>query len=439
MKKTRLTVAASVLLAAAHGAHAGTAAGTQISNTATATYVDSGSVARTATSNTVITTVQQVASLTLSTGASKQAAATAQVVFAHTVTNTSNGADTFTLAQVNSGAFSMANVVFYADADGNGVADNATPITSTGSVAAGNTFKFVAVATLPAGVTTGTANTMTVTATSGFNAAVKATSTDTTTVGAAALLDITANSSGAGALGAGPGAEQNAVVTNTVAPGATTRFVLNLTNGGGTADTFALQASTDGSFGGLNLPSGWTVVFKDSTGAVITNTTVNAGATNIVYADVTPASGAANGTTDLYFRGHSATSGVEDKIHEAVTVAANATQVTLVKKQSLDANCDGQSDNNVFTTEPITSGAIPGACIRYQITATNTGVANVTSVVINDDIPANTTYHVSNPVAATLGSILTVLTGPVTALTTGVPILLPNQSASMSFGVRINP
>jgi hypothetical protein len=63
--KTRLTVAASLLLAIAHSANAGTAAGTQISNTATATYVDSGLVSRTATSNTVVTTVQQVAALTL--------------------------------------------------------------------------------------------------------------------------------------------------------------------------------------------------------------------------------------------------------------------------------------------------------------------------------------------------------------------------------------
>jgi hypothetical protein len=434
--KTRLTALATLLLVAAHGAQAGTAAGTQISNTATATYVDSGSVARTATSNTVVTTVQQVASLTMTAGTSKTGAASTNVVFAQSLTNTSNGADTFALTSANTGNFSMANVQFFADANGDGIADNATPITSTGSVAAGATFKFVAVATLPGGVTNGNTNSLVVTATSGFNATVKATSTDTTTVGTGSTMDITANGSG---LGAGAGAEATAQVTNTVAPGTTTRFTLNLNNGGGIADTFNLAASTDGTFGTTTLPSGWTVVFKDSTGAVITSATVNANSTTIVYADVTPPAGAPTGTTDIYFRALSPTSNVKDIIHDAVTVNPAATQVNLVKTQALDANCDGVADT-AYSTVPITTGAVPNACIRYQITATNTGSTNVTNVQILDDIPANTTYYAgNNPVTATLGNILTVLTGPVTNLTAGVGTLTPNQSATMAFGVRINP
>jgi uncharacterized repeat protein (TIGR01451 family) len=431
----RSTTIAALMLAASYGAHAATPAGTQISNTASATYND-GTGTKTATSNTVVTTVQQVASVTMPAGTTKTGAASTQVVFAHSVTNTGNGADTFALTAAQSGAFTMANVQFFADADGNGVADNATPLTSTGSIAAGGTFKFVAVATLPAGAANGTSNSLAVTATSGFNTAVKATSTDTTNVGSGSTMDITANASG---LGAGAGAEANAVVTNTVAPGVSTRFTLNLNNGGGIADTFNLAASTDGTFGTTTLPSGWTVVFRDSTGAVITSATVNANSTTVVYADVTPPAGATAGTTDIFFRALSPTTNVKDILHDAVTVNPNATQLNLVKTQALDANCDGTADGP-YSSAPITAGALPGACIRYQITATNTGTTNLTSVTINDDIPANTTYYAGdNPVSSTLGSILTVLTGPVTTMTAGVPTLTPNQSATMQFGVRINP
>jgi len=438
--KTRLTVLASLMLVAAHGAQAGTAAGVQISNTATATYVDSTATSRTATSNTVITTVQQVASVTINTGANKTAAASTTVVYAHTVTNNGNGSDTFNLTEANTGQFQMANVVFYADANGDGIADNATAITSTGPLAAGATFKFVAVATLPAGAANGNTNALTVTATSVLTNTVKATSVDTTTVGAGASMDITANGTGSGAQGYGPGAEAGAMVTNVTAPGSATRFVLYLNNNGGTADTFNLQSSLDNSvFGTGALPNGWTVVFRDSTGAIITSSTVAAGGSVQVYADVTPSAGATAGTTDVYFRAVSPTSGVKDTIHDAVTVNPAAMQVSVVKMQAIDAGCDGTADT-AFSTAPITTGALPGACIRYTITATNNGVSNVTQVQINDDIPANTTYYAgNNPVTATLGSILTVLTGPVSALTTSQVTLTPGQSTSMSFGVRINP
>jgi len=50
---------------APQAASAQTAAGTSIGNQASATYTDSSSVSRTATSNVVTTIVQQVASLTL--------------------------------------------------------------------------------------------------------------------------------------------------------------------------------------------------------------------------------------------------------------------------------------------------------------------------------------------------------------------------------------
>lgn len=438
--KTRLSlVAAATLMAVAHGASAApTAAGTQITNKATATYTDSTGT-KTAESNTVITTVQQVASVALSAGTAKNAAAGGTVAYAHTVTNTGNGADTFTLSQTNTGTAAVTGVQFFLDANGDGVADNATPITSTGSLPVGGTFKFVAVATLTAGSATGSTNAMTVKATSAFNAggSGSASAVDTTTISAGAVMDITANGPGTGAQGAGPGAEASAVDVKTTTAGVMTSFTMYLNNAGGTQDTFNLSASTDGTFGTTVLPSGWTVVFKDASGAVITSATVAAGGNVKVTAEVTPVAGTAPGTTDIFFRALSPTSGVQDKIHNAVTVAAANSLFELVKTQALDANCDGVADT-AFSSAPITSGAVPGACIRYTIVGTNKGATTINAVVIRDDIPAHTTYH-SGSQSSVLGNLLAPLVGGlVTYVEASGYGLTPGQSNTMVFGVKID-
>ena len=434
--KTRLKlVAATALLAAANGAYAATAAGTVITNVATATYNDSTGT-KTVNSNPVITTVQQVASLTLSAGTTKSAGAGTSVAYAHTITNTGNGGDSFLLSQTSTGTLALTGVVFYLDANGDGVADNATPITTTGALATGATFRFVAVATLPAGAANGTTNTMTVTATSAFNGAIKATATDTTNVSAGAVIDITANSAGAGAPGAGPGVEAAAVDTKTTTAGTMTSFVLFLNNTGGSPDTFNLAASTDATFGTTVVPTGWTVVFKDSNGAVITNATVAAGGNVRVTAEVTPPAGTAPGTTDLYFRAISGT-GVADRIHAAVTVAAADSLVELVKTQALDANCDGIADGP-FSSAPITAGAVPGACIRYTIVGTNKGVTTINLMVMNDVIPTHTTYHAGAAANTLLGTILAPVAGAVGNVSASVGNLAPGQSNTMSFGVKID-
>src|SRR6185295_4415583 len=41
-------------------------------------------------------------------------------------------------------------------------------------------------------------------------------------------------------------------------------------------------------------------------------------------------------------------------------------QVQIVKSQALDAGCDGLADG-AYTLANITTGAVPGACLRYQI------------------------------------------------------------------------
>ena len=196
---------AGVIATAPAPALAAPAAGTAIGNQASASYTDASNTPRTVTSNVVTAIVQQVASLTLAQSASRTVAVGSQVSYPVTLTNTGNGGDAFNLSFTQGGAFAFTSVVFYADANGDGVADNAIPITATAAMAAGDVFRFVAVGTVPGSAVAGNANGLVVTATSGFNASVSANVTETTTVTSNAVVSVTkAMSSGSGLPGSGP-------------------------------------------------------------------------------------------------------------------------------------------------------------------------------------------------------------------------------------------
>lgn len=191
-------------------AAAQTAAGTSIGNQASATYTDSSSVSRTATSNVVTTIVQQVASLTLTANGAKTASPGSPVFYPHTLTNTGNGSDSFTLtlAPAQSGAFTLTNTHIYIDANGDGIPDNFTDLTGTQvTVAPGaaNAFKFVITGTVPSSATAGQTNNFSVTATSVFDNTKSANNTDITTATSNAVINVTKSmSSNSGAAGSGP-------------------------------------------------------------------------------------------------------------------------------------------------------------------------------------------------------------------------------------------
>ncbi len=186
-------------------AQAAPAAGTAIGNQASATYTDASSTPRTVTSNVVIAIVQQVASLTLTQNASRTVSVGSQVSYPLTLTNSGNGTDTFSLASSQSGAFAFTSVVFYADANGDGVADNTTPITSSGALAMGEVFRFVAIGTVPGTASSGNANSLVVTATSSFSPALNASVTESTTVTSNAVIAVTKSMSAPNGLpGSGP-------------------------------------------------------------------------------------------------------------------------------------------------------------------------------------------------------------------------------------------
>ncbi|WP_342618128.1 hypothetical protein [Rhodoferax sp. GW822-FHT02A01] len=178
------------------------AAGTTIGNQASVTYTDSSSLQQVATSNLVQTTVAQVGSLALTNGNSKTVAAGQTAYMPHTLTNTGNGTDSFTI-QATGTAFTKVEI--FADADGDGLPDNTTPLCSSSgaplctagfstSVAGGGTFKYVVALTVsgsaPAGLITPSATTTATAGTPALYLTSTASNTDAVTVTSAAAFQV---------------------------------------------------------------------------------------------------------------------------------------------------------------------------------------------------------------------------------------------------------
>lgn len=171
-------------------------AGTLIGNQASATYKDQSLTVRTVLSNTVVTEVLQVNAFTLAQDNDRSANAGSQVFFPHTVTNMGNGPDTYTLAAADLASgdvfdFGAANIKIYIDANGDGNPDNYTPITTTGMIPAGGSFRFVVAATVPTNATPTQTGKVAVTATSSDGSLSVITNTDTATVTTGAVMEVT--------------------------------------------------------------------------------------------------------------------------------------------------------------------------------------------------------------------------------------------------------
>jgi trimeric autotransporter adhesin len=180
------------------------AAGTNISNIATATYTD-GSTTRTVTSNEVKTTVTQVGSFRLVQDVTTSANQNSEVQFQHTLYNDGNGTDTFKidLTNLTGDSWDFKDIKVFLDADGDGKADSNTPLTLGASgtdvtVVAGGKVNLIVVATTAGAVSNATAGKLELSATSKIisadttaTAADKTkTNTDTATITAGAVFAV---------------------------------------------------------------------------------------------------------------------------------------------------------------------------------------------------------------------------------------------------------
>jgi uncharacterized repeat protein (TIGR01451 family) len=136
-------LAASFLIGSVGALAAPAPANTVIGNQASASYQDASGNAQVATSNLVQTTVQQVGSFTLDGKSAtnspldvvntKSGAAGAVIYMPHVLTNTGNGADSFSIKVDSSTKFTKVEI--YNDTNFDGLPDSATPLctgTATG-------------------------------------------------------------------------------------------------------------------------------------------------------------------------------------------------------------------------------------------------------------------------------------------------------------------
>jgi uncharacterized repeat protein (TIGR01451 family) len=187
----RAMIGASALALTAAGVAAAVAApraGERIGNQAAATY-SSGGQTYSVQSNVVETTVAEVYGVGLTADTSRAATPGGFVFYPHTVTNTANTPDGFTLATAPATGLALDNVLIYADANQDGQPDGA-PITATTALQPGASFPFLVRGTVPAGASPGATGTFTITATSQADAGTTASNTDTVTVTSGAVISL---------------------------------------------------------------------------------------------------------------------------------------------------------------------------------------------------------------------------------------------------------
>lgn len=372
-------VAGGLVASAPGTALAAPAAGTVIGNQATATYNDAGGTPRTATSNLVQTTVSQVKSFTLTANGARTASAGQTVYYPHTITNTGNGTDTysFTSPVATGGAFAHTGPgpggtpVYYIDADGNGVPDNFTPISTTGPIAAAGVFRFVVAGTVPGSATNGQTGTITVSVADGTPTTL--TNTDTTTVANSAVtvtkaLSITSGASpNAGPItvtlsytNSGSAAATNLLVTDVIPTGMT--YVANSGRWSVTGATVLTDAGAADDQGGIVYDFGVSAAGRVSA----TIASVPAGFSGTLTFQVSVNAGVAPGFINnaaLYQTSTQASTSTNTASYQVVQTAA------VVANGSITSSVNG-------TSEPVTiASAAAGSTFSFTNVIWNLGNA----------------------------------------------------------------
>lgn len=226
----------------------------------------------------------------------------------------------------------------------------------------------------------------------------------------------------------------------------------NVVEGNGTVSTIALASA--------NSQSGWTTVqYYDANGNGTLDATDPAipaaglqavlaaglapGQSITVFDKVMAPSGAASGVVDtttltLTTTNGSYTSAVPAVVGTTDTTTVVAGNLTLVKTQGLDAACSGTPAAG-YSSAPISAGAVPGACIDYQITVQNVGSTNATGVTVSDATPAFTLMDAKPTPATTVGTVTAPAAGTTGTVSATIGTLTPGQSAVVTFGVQIQP
>ncbi|WP_431094709.1 beta strand repeat-containing protein [Polaromonas aquatica] len=366
----------------------------------------------------------------------------ASTVFTIVANNTGPSPDSYNLGASTVNTFASVTlpagwtVSFRADGGAGNCSTTGATITNTGAVAAGGNVVVCAVVGVPAGFAAGTTQLYFRTLSPTSNAS--DTLHDAVIVNAVRSVTLTPN--GAGQTYPGGSYVYSHTLTNSG----------NVLEGNGTVSTVTLAAADN--------QAGWTSALYydansngvlDATDPQISSTLHAAGvlpaglapgASITVFNKVIAPSGATPGAVDATTITVTTSNGSYATTVPAVATAVDSTTViagnlTLTKAQSLDTACAGANGGTVYAAA--TLSASPNQCVLYQITVTNVGSANATTVVVSDATPSYTTL--SSAAATTVGTVTGPAAGTTGTVTATIGTLTPGQSAIVTFGVRITP
>ena len=202
-----LVAGSAAFISSAHAA--APAAGTNISNVASATYTDSTGASKSVNSNIVTTTVSPVGSITLVANRTATANPNALVSLSHTLTNNGNSSDTITLsvANITNGSgddYDFSGLKVYLDTNNDGTPDGAPVVignaTGTITLAAGQSVNLIVEGTTSATAAANNTGQWTLNAVSGRSdvvtgGALTASNTDTVTIINGAVISLTKSAS----------------------------------------------------------------------------------------------------------------------------------------------------------------------------------------------------------------------------------------------------
>lgn len=202
-----LVAGSAAFISSAHAA--APAAGTSISNVASATYTDSTGASKSVNSNIVTTTVSPVGSITLVANRTATANPNALVSLSHTLTNNGNSSDTITLsvANITNGSgddYDFSGLKVYLDTNNDGTPDGAPVVignaTGTITLAAGQSVNLIVEGTTSATAAASNTGQWTLNAVSGrtdvvTGGALTASNTDTVTIINGAVISLTKSAS----------------------------------------------------------------------------------------------------------------------------------------------------------------------------------------------------------------------------------------------------
>ncbi|MEQ5825794.1 DUF11 domain-containing protein [Sulfitobacter sp. NFXS29] len=418
---TFLRSVSAVALTAVIGtvAFAAPEAGSVIGNQAVATYTNAAGDTITVTSNTVETIVQQVAGVTLTSDNSETIAPGGKAFLPHIITNDGNGPDAFALTAVetDTGTLDTSQLVFYPDANMDGVADSATPLTETPTLAPGEQFGIVIEASVAS--TANGSDTITVTAASTLDGTVLSTNTDTLTISNGAIVELVKSMTADPSGGANP---------NIIDAGDEVTITLTYSSTGlAAANNYSVQDVLDGRLTYVPGSARWSdsaTPLDDDNGSTVVDTTNGSGETiawdyddgqNVNFLISSVGSGRSGEVTFRAVIADTANAGVITNVatqdvdgtafppsntasvtvdnQYAVAIADTAINSNGTANAAIASGTDDDAANNDVVTE--TGDVYQGGVIRQEFVLTNLSNSpdSLQLDVANVDFPNGTTFR----------------------------------------------